>query len=238
MTRSTTECEAEISKSKMPHITDSLQPQDIMLEVRKFIHGTVKSPQNTNTLELTRTALGLLKNVPATREAVLEYFCSVFYVAVTKYVRQLETRQMMHISEESTIAEIHTVLSSFINCNPEAWAPIISAWSLDLLGKLSSDFSKRIPLSGHGVNDSLQQWMACQATRTLIDITAQCLQCLMHTDSESCIKALLDTSVMHSPHFDWVVAHVGSCFSNIVITRVLFVWLEGFLRDCLQRFQG
>ncbi|XP_006609851.1 integrator complex subunit 5 isoform X2 [Apis dorsata] len=70
--------------------------------------------------------------------------------------------------------------------------------------------------------------MSCCATRTLIDITAQCLQCLMHSDTESCIKALLDTSVLHSPHFDWVVAHVGSCFPNTVITRVLSCGLKDF----------
>lgn len=70
--------------------------------------------------------------------------------------------------------------------------------------------------------------MSCCATRTLIDITAQCLQCLMHSDTGSCIKALLDTSVLHSPHFDWVVAHVGSCFPNTVITRVLSCGLKDF----------
>lgn len=32
------------------------------------------------------------------------------------------------------IGEIQDVLSAFINENPEAWAPIISAWSLELLG--------------------------------------------------------------------------------------------------------
>jgi hypothetical protein len=76
----------------MPHLTDSLPPQDIMVEVRKFICGTARPTQSSNTLELTRTALNLLKNVPATREAVLEYFCSVFFVAVTKYMRQIEVR--------------------------------------------------------------------------------------------------------------------------------------------------
>ena len=97
------------------------------------------------------------------------------------------------------------------------------------LGKLSSEYSKCINLSGKlGINDSLQQWMSCRSTRTLIDITAQCLQCLMHADTESCIKALLDTSVLHSPHFDWVVAHVGSCFPNVVITRVLSCGLKDF----------
>lgn len=96
-----------------------------------------------------------------------------------------------------------------------------------ITGNLSSDYSKRMNLSAN-LNDSLQQWMSCRATRTLIDITAQCLQCLMHSDTESCIKALLDTSVMHSPYFDWVVAHVGSCFPNVVITRVLSCGLKDF----------
>lgn len=61
-----------------------------------------------------------------------------------------------------------------------------------------------------------------------MDITAQCLRCLIHSDTESCIKALLDTSVSHGPHFDWVVAHVGSCFPNTVITRVLSCGLKDF----------
>lgn len=37
-----------------------------------------------------------------------------------------------------------------------------------------------------------------------------------------------DTSVAHSPHFDWVVAHVGSCFPHTVITRVLSCGLKDF----------
>ncbi|CAL1679213.1 unnamed protein product [Lasius platythorax] len=214
----------------MLHNTTSLSPQDILAEVRKFISGAVSRPSHSaNTQDVTRTALFLLKNVPAARDAVLEYFCSVFFAAVSKYVRQIETNQNLPIPEESIIAEIHAVLSSFINGNPEAWAPIISAWSLDLLGKVSSDYSKRrnLPVDA-GINDFLQQWMSCRATRTLIDITAQCLQCLMHSDTESCIKALLDTSVLHSPYFDWVVAHVGSCFPNTVITRVLSCGLKDF----------
>lgn len=97
-------------------------------------------------------------------------------------------------------------------------------------GKLSSDYANRGNLKEKtsGINDFLHQWMSCRTTRTLIDITAQCLQCLMHSDTESCINALLNTSVSHSPHFDWVVAHVGSCFPNTVITRVLTCGLKDF----------
>jgi len=39
--------------------------------------------------------------------------------------------------EESTVTEIHSVLCNFVTTNPEAWAPIISKWSLELLGKFS-----------------------------------------------------------------------------------------------------
>lgn len=33
--------------------------------------------------------------------------------------------------------------------------------------------------------------MNCRATRTLIDITTQCLNCLINSDTEACINALL-----------------------------------------------
>lgn len=35
----------------------------------------------------------------------------------------------------------------------------------------------------------------------------------------------------HSPNFDWVVAHVGSCFPNTVITRVLTCGLKDFCQN-------
>lgn len=74
----------------MLHNTATLSPQDIVAEVRKFISGAVGPSHSTNMQDVTRAALFLLKNVPATKDAVLEYFCSVFFVAVTKYVRQIE----------------------------------------------------------------------------------------------------------------------------------------------------
>ena len=46
------------------------------------------------------------------------------------------------------------------------------------------------------------------------------------TDTEACISSLLDTSVRHSPHFDWVVAHLGSCFPHTVTSRVLSLGLR------------
>ncbi|KAJ9588448.1 hypothetical protein L9F63_018181 [Diploptera punctata] len=215
-------------------VIKSVSTQDLMSDLRAFVAGATR-PVKSNPLELARTALSILKTLPAARDAVLEYFCTLFDSAVCKYVTQIESDMCMNsntsllVHEDATIAEIHVVLCNFVSSNPKAWAPIISTWSLELLGELSSRYAGRahVPLSA-GLNETLQLWMSCRATRTLIDITTQCLSCLMHSDTETCISALLDTSVAHSPHFDWVVAHVGSCFPHTVITRVLSCGLKDF----------
>ena len=51
----------------------------------------------------------------------------------------------------------------------------------------------------------------------------------MMSDTESCVAALLETSVKHTPHFDWVVAHIGSCFPHTVTHRVLSVELRDYI---------
>lgn len=40
-----------------------------------------------------------------------------------------------------------------------------------------------------------------------------------------------DMSVTHSPHFDWVVVHVGSSFPETVITKVLTCGLKDFYNN-------
>ena len=51
-----------------------------------------------------------------------------------------------------------------------------------------------LKIFGTGLNETLQLWMNCRSTRTLIDITTQCLSCLMHSNTEACIVALLGTN--------------------------------------------
>ncbi|OXB51098.1 hypothetical protein ASZ78_005996 [Callipepla squamata] len=70
--------------------------------------------------------------------------------------------------------------------------------------------------------------MQCEATRTLMDIYAQCLAALIASCPDACVDALLDTSVQHSPHFDWVVAHIGGSFPDTIISRVLSCGLKDF----------
>ena len=73
------------------------------------------------------------------REIISTYFY-FYYFSMNYFVpinnNFFQNNQNVPIPEENTIIEIHSVLSSFISSNAEAWAPIISAWSLDLLGNL------------------------------------------------------------------------------------------------------
>ncbi|KAG5897481.1 hypothetical protein JTB14_031106 [Gonioctena quinquepunctata] len=210
--------------------------QDLMNELKFFVKGAATRKEKPNALDLTKSALTLLKSLPASRIAVFEYFCRVFDSASLNYIQAVEaeikTGSLPPLPEldELVVSEIHSVLATLISDNPVAWAPTISTWTLELLGEISSRYSGRAHFSTN-LNETLQLWMACRATRTLVDINTKCLSSLIHSDTEACISALLDTSVKHSPHFDWVVAHVGSCFPNTVITRVLSCGLKDFCQN-------
>lgn len=127
------------------------------------------------------------------------------------------------------LQEVHGVLSEFIRLNPRAWAPLVSAWAVDLLGQLSSKHaSRRVAPHSSSLNELLQLWMSCAATRSLMEAYSQCLAAMLAWCPDACVDALLDTSVQHSPHFDWVVAHIGSAFPGTIISRVLACGLKDF----------
>lgn len=64
-------------------------PADLYSDLRRFIEGAA-GRDKTDPHELAHLALSLLKNLLAARDAVLEYFCSLFDAAVSHYVKQIE----------------------------------------------------------------------------------------------------------------------------------------------------
>ncbi|XP_013405421.1 integrator complex subunit 5-like [Lingula anatina] len=130
---------------------------------------------------------------------------------------------------DAVIQDACSVLITFIKTNPEAWAPIISQWSINLLGQISSKYSERraVPHSA-SLNELLQLWMTCLATKTLMELASECFAAMISGSADVCVSALLEASVKYSPHFDWVVAHLGSCFPQTIITRVLMCGLKDF----------
>lgn len=212
----------------------SLSAQELSHEIKSFISG-VDSVQGRklSVREHARCAVRLLRSVPACRAAVLEHLRGVYDEHVSVFLHNLETEgeaaSGASTNLEDIIQEVHGVLSEFIRLNPRAWAPLVSTWAVDLLGQLSSKHAGRrgAPHSS-SLNELLQLWMSCAATRSLMEAYSQCLAAMLAWCPDACVDALLDTSVQHSPHFDWVVAHIGSAFPGTIISRVLACGLKDF----------
>ncbi|XP_076454968.1 integrator complex subunit 5-like isoform X2 [Babylonia areolata] len=210
-----------------PASASSTSPQDIQQEVKVFLQGATcqrKVPVDS----LAQSALFLLQRVPAARHAVLEHFCNVFDDAAGTYIRQLD-QKVEEKSEVAVLQDVGRVLLNFISTTPDAWAPIVSSWSLSLLGQISSKYAKRRALTmSSSLNDVLQLWMTCPPTKLLMDLATECFAAMVGGAPDSCVDALLEASVQYSPHFDWVVARIGSCYPTTIITRVLNCGLKDF----------
>ncbi|KAL3871772.1 hypothetical protein ACJMK2_039750 [Sinanodonta woodiana] len=214
-------------------LSKTLGPQDLLNEVRSFVQGVTYKGKVKNE-SLVQSALLLLKTLPAARHAVLEHLANVFGEAVNMHLMNLEfgrnsLDQGGEEDLETVLKDASGVLHTFIHSHPQAWAPIISTWSFELLGHISCKYSDRrgVPHPG-SLNELLQLWMTCTPTKLLIEVTTECFAAMVGGAPDACVDALLEASVKYSPHFDWVVAHIGSCFPTTIITRVLMCGLKDF----------
>lgn len=77
-------------------VIKTVPSHDVLNELRAFLAGATRSIK-TNPLELARRALSLLKTLPATRDAVLEYFCTLFDGSVAKYMNDTINTQKVSV---------------------------------------------------------------------------------------------------------------------------------------------
>ncbi|NWI05885.1 INT5 protein, partial [Tichodroma muraria] len=208
--------------------------QELAQEVKAFlsgldpVQGTPLSPPAH-----ARCALRLLRCLPPARHAALQHLRGLFDEQVCSHLLQREGSAPGPATKASpgaeVVQEVRRALAELVAANPRAWAPGVAAWASELMGQLSSKYAGRpgVPPAA-SLNELLQLWMSCPATRALLDIYSQCLAAMVGSCPDACVDALLDTSVQHSPHFDWVVAHVGSSFPGTIISRVLSCGLKDF----------
>lgn len=142
--------------------------------------------------------------------------------------------------EDETIADIQDALERLVTDGPPSWAPLISSWSLCLLGTLSNKFSGGRSMGKYifqiiyiyiliykktnvfvclDIGSSCTRWLGSNAMRCLLGLAASCFGKLNSAETEDCIAILLSTYVQNSPHFDWVVARLGGCFPLKVISK-------------------
>ncbi|XP_033732814.1 integrator complex subunit 5-like [Pecten maximus] len=216
--------------------TERSSSETILNEVRKFLRGTSKE-HATGRESYTKSALYLLQTLPTARFAVLEHLCSVFDEAVNEHLMRLLLNSENPVDEnhshlDGVIQDACGVLYNFIRTGPQAWAPIISSWSLKLLGQISQEYAThRMVPHANSLNELLQLWMTCTPTKSLMEVATECFAAMIQGAPDSCVDALLEASVKYSPHFDWVVAHIGSCFPDTIITRVLMCGLKDFCHN-------
>ena len=113
-----------------------------------------------------------------------------------------------------------------------SWAPILSNWSVALLGELSAKYSNRVVKSGT-VSDTLTSWLLCPGVSHVVRVTETAFSALIDADDgvENAVSLLLDLSVRHAPHFDWLVAFLGAKFPNTIVNRVINVGLKDFCQS-------
>lgn len=61
------------------------EQRDLQVELKKFIAGASQSTKSSP-IELTKTALYLLKYLPSARDAVLEYFNGLFDISLERHI--------------------------------------------------------------------------------------------------------------------------------------------------------
>lgn len=81
----------------------------------------------------------------------------------------------------------HSICGSLINC-----------YKYLLIIDKSKKFCFYLYIYFLDLNDALQLWIGCRATRTLVDINTKCLSSLIHSDTEACISALLGITIKGS----------------------------------------
>lgn len=213
----------ETPASPTPYADDG---EDLMIVLRAFISTSLdfqKNPRiNQNDLLTLQTvernadsALRLLKHLPVSKDAVLEYFSFVVDLLAGQelYSRTIPPRSLV-----SSVEKLHKTLLEFIK-HPvltHVWSPILVHWSLEVLGDLSSKHGR----SKYQINENLKAWMCNNSGSKVADVASECISRLNEDQTDNCISHLLDLSVRHGSHFDWVVAHIGSNFPQVYSTTI------------------
>ena len=231
-----------------PHVPASSQ-EELMRQLKTFLAGAGGTTRHSVKPALCTTALHLLTHLPAAREAVLEYFGHILDGIVARCSPSRDnqdSRQNYDEDEEYVLEQLSQTLTDLVSSSPasvsSAWSAIVSTWSLDTLGKLSSKWSNKICGKDASLNGQLSSWLSVNVGRVLLDLCSDSLSRIMVSntgpDTDQCVATLLETSVKHTPHFDWVMAHIGSCFPGTMTSRVLSTGLKDFIAGSEQGVSG
>ncbi|XP_035429049.1 integrator complex subunit 5 isoform X2 [Spodoptera frugiperda] len=174
----------------------------LSVDLNNFIYGVSKRNAQ-NAPELTRTGLNLLKNFPAARDAVLEYFAMVFHDAVTVSISQ--TDYEADLGANGALESVSIIGPELCNLG-QSWAPFIAPWCINLIMDIATK-KANVP------NTTLQN---ADPVRILLDITTQNLTLLNSEERAKCIDMMLGSWAC-----SWAVGWVGRAEPALVAPRAL-----------------
>ncbi|XP_065583509.1 integrator complex subunit 5-like isoform X2 [Artemia franciscana] len=161
----------------------------------------------------------LMLKKPSCKSGVLVVFGVAYDHSVYQCVTNTEKKS--DVTTQYTISdEVNDMLKSLLS--NRAWTSVLLTWCIKVLGQLSSKYASFI--NSVDLEDIIKFWFVWPPTRHLIEMMSDCLENITQEEADSCIRALLE--MLGDPHYDWVVAHMGKSFPEMIISRILFVGLH------------
>ncbi|XP_039749082.1 integrator complex subunit 5 [Pararge aegeria] len=174
----------------------------LSVDLNSFIYG-VSRRNFQNAPDLTKIGITLLKNFPAARDAVLEYFAMVFHDAVNVSINQADYEP--DSSNNGSLESVSMIGPELCSLG-ESWAPFIAPWCINLIMDIATE-KANLP------NTTLQN---TEAVRVLLDITTQNLTLLKAEERAKCIDMMLGCRAC-----SWAVGWVGRAEPALVAPRAL-----------------
>jgi len=217
---------------------DGRAPNVQLEDITSFLGKSLdEADRGANLGERIDSAIVLLQAVPCARYAVLEKLGEAFHDAAKQYIVEMERQQLagasssienMDSKREEQIQKIQQVLAAAMDVNTTTWGQIIYQWSVRTLGQICGQYATGRSFSSYTLDHRLQLWLNCQGTKTLLHIAVSSMQKIKKKDGDACIQILLNTTISHTPYFDWALAHFASCFHDTIPYRILCYALEAF----------
>ncbi|XP_065068830.1 integrator complex subunit 5-like isoform X2 [Rhopilema esculentum] len=207
----------------------------VVENLHKFLE--INGHRDASIYEKSKSAILLLKTLPCATTAVLEQVGEVFCEEAKKYVIEVEKQMLSgqhgflesNMPESDTLMkEVQKILLGFIECNHDAWAPMIARWSVNLIGVMSSQYGILRALSNLQIDERLELWMNCSACRILMEVAVTCFGYIIDDSPDVCVDYLLGTAVKSSPFFDWAICHMCCCFLDVIPYGILSHALVAF----------
>eukprot|EP00794_Sanderia_malayensis_P016095 gene16095-17716_t len=212
----------------------------IIENLHTFLGNDESEESEASLEERTKSAIILLQCLPCARSAVFEQIGEVFHEIAKKYVIEVENQILAGQADFPGQAEVHMpeldilvrniqeILAGFVKSNCDAWAPQISRWSINLVGELCSQYGVLRAFKTLPIDERMQLWMNCEASRILIEISVTCFAKIIEDKPDLCVEYLLETAAQNSPFFDWIIAHICCCFLDVVPYGILSHALQAF----------